>query len=328
MKNIKSVGILFLLFGIYVLSVAGNYCREDERRVSAKESADCLSSEAYRLVWQDTFDRNVLDTICFWNIEENGNGGGNMELQYYRKENVSLGTEPETGSRCLILTARKESFNGKNFTSGRLNTKDKVSVKYGKIEARIKLPKTANGLWPAFWLLGSDVSLASWPGCGEIDVLEMGHADGILKGVQERFFNGACHWGSSTQEGQVHSYAQMKTNDYGMQDGFHLYTLIWEPEEIRMYLDMDKYPQADPYYILRLDDPEHNKNAAPYFRKPYFILFNLAVGGNFPQIWNFDQITALQSGEARMYVDYVKIYQKESTGTVYTKSDLLGSKDK
>lgn len=317
MKNIRSVGILFLFLGIFTLS-AGNYCRKDGKIVSAKENAGHLSSEEYRLVWQDTFDGNVLDTICSWNIEENGDGGGNRELQYYRKRNVSLGTEPETGNRCLILTARKESFNGKNFTSGRLNTKDKISVKYGKIEARIKLPKTANGLWPAFWLLGSDVSSASWPECGEIDILEMGHADGILQGVQERFFNGACHWGSSAQEGKLHSYAQMKTNDYEMQNEFHLYTLIWEPEEIRMYLDMDKYPQADPYYILKLDDQEHSKNAALYFGKPYFILFNLAVGGNFPQIWNLDQITALQSGEASMYVDYVKVYQKEATGRVYT----------
>ncbi|MHB9143257.1 MAG: glycoside hydrolase family 16 protein, partial [Paludibacter sp.] len=121
-----------------------------------------ISTGDYNLVWQDNFDGNTLDEKNNWNIEVNGNGGGNSELQYYRRENISVGPEPVSGANCLIITGKKENYLGKTCTSGRLTTQNKVTFQYGKLEARIKLPKTANGLWPAFWMLGTDIPTASW----------------------------------------------------------------------------------------------------------------------------------------------------------------------
>lgn len=277
-----------------------------------KTTKSGLKSDGYRLVWQDDFNGSTLNEKDNWNIEVNGDGGGNRELQFYRKENVSVGIEPESGENCLIITARKENFSGKNFTSGRINTHSKVEVKYGKIEAKIKLPKTENGLWPAFWLLGSDISKVGWPESGEIDILEMGNTDGIKSETQDRYYNGACHWGLKNQN--WHPYlAKSSTNKYSLQGEFHLFTMIWDKDKIKMYLDQDKFPKSKPYFTLNLTQNKSENAPAKYFQKPFYILFNLAVGGNFTGILNLENITALKNDEAKMYVDYVRIYQKENT---------------
>jgi hypothetical protein len=106
-------------------------------------------NDGYTLVWEDLFDEGYLDESV-WNVEVNGNGGGNNELQYYRRENITFEAEPTTNRQCLVLTARKENYSGKNATSGRLNTKGKVAYQYGKIEALIKLPSTYNTIFYAF----------------------------------------------------------------------------------------------------------------------------------------------------------------------------------
>ena len=266
-------------------------------------------TDGYKLVWQDLFDGDVLNESENWSIEVNGDGGGNSELQYYRRENISLGKEPESGSNCLIITARKEEFKGKTATSGRLTTQRKMSFKHGKIEARIKLPHTANGLWPAFWLLGNTISSEGWPKCGEIDILEMGNATGISNNNQDRYFNGACHWGYY-EDGWYPNYAKASTNSYGMQDDFHLFTMTWDENTIQMYLDKDKYPNVQPYYAMDISSKSAPKDPGNYFHRQFFVIFNLAVGGNFTGIWDINKITALSDGEAKMYVDYVKVYQK------------------
>jgi len=269
-------------------------------------------TNGYRLVWQDLFDNNALNTTN-WNIEERGDGGGNNELQYYRSENVSIGIEPESGKSCLILTARKESFSGKPATSGRINTLNNMSFKHGKLEASIWFPHTANGLWPAFWMMGSDYPTVGWPKCSETDICEMGSSAGINAGTQDRYFNGACHWGDVSTNHP--NYAMDFTSQYSLQDDFHLYTLIWDNNYIRMYLDLDKNPNVAPYYEMDISSlaGQAANHPSNYFHKQSFVLFNLAVGGNFPQIWDINQITALNAGnnyEAKMYVDFVKLYQK------------------
>jgi len=244
-----------------------------------------------------------------WTIEENGDGGGNNELQFYRKENISIGKEPLTGKNCLIITAKKERFNNKNATSGRLKTQEKKFFKYGKIEASIKIPKTANGLWPAFWMLGNDFKKVGWPKSGEIDILEMGHINGIRNNTQDRYFNGALHWGQSWNGGAYPNYANAVTVEKGIQDDFHLFTCIWDESAIRMYLDLDKNPDAQPYFQMNITNKDDANSPGHYFHKDYFILLNLAVGGNFPNIHHIDQVTALKDGPAHMYVDFVKVYQ-------------------
>lgn len=262
----------------------------------------------YSLVWQDLFNDSQLDATQ-WNIEVNGDGGGNSELQYYRAENVSLGTEPVSGSNCLILTAKKENYLGKTATSGRINTGGKMSFKHGKVEAYIKFPYTANGLWPAFWLLGSDYATVSWPRCGEIDIVEMGNSTGINAGTQDRYFNGACHWGYYSGGGYP-NYAKASTWSYSLQNSFHLFTLIWDENVVKMYVDLDIYPNSEPYYEMTINGTSSDTDPGNYFHKQFFVIFNMAVGGNFTQIWDINSISALASGEAKMYVDYVRMYQK------------------
>lgn len=264
--------------------------------------------DGYTLVWADYFNDKTLDPSS-WNIEVNGNGGGNNELQYYAAANVTVGDDGE-GRGCLILTARKESKNGKQFTSGRLNTQGKRFFTHGKIESSIKLPKTANGLWPAFWLLGNDFSTVGWPRCGEIDILEMGNSNGIKYGTQEKYFNGACHWGFY-RDGGYPNYARATVNPYSIQDGeYHLFTMIWDQESIRMYLDLDRYPDVEPYYEMAISDTSGDWSTGNYFHHDFFIVYDLAVGGNFVGIWDTAGITALADGPRSMYIDYVKVYQK------------------
>ena len=285
--------------------------------------------DGYRLVCQDLFDAEELNPDR-WLIQINGGGGGNNELQFYMdaKENVRLGDDGQ-GNHCLILTARREDIYNRHFTSGRLSSKKRTAFTHGKVEASIKLPKTADGLWPAFWMMGNDYDKVGWPRCGEIDILEMGNSDGIRRNTQERFFNGATHWGPQGQHAQN---AKSVTNPYSLQDvEFHLYTLIWDTEGLKMYVDLDKNPEAIPYYSIDCpaDDPDNQWSPGNYFHKDHFILFNLAVGGDFTGIHDPAKITALneENGQqASMYINYVKIYQKGTDSehlTALTESDPM-----
>lgn len=271
--------------------------------------ASAQESTGYKLVWEDDFSKSLLDETK-WTVVVNGKGGGNRELQYYRQENISIGKEPISGSDCLVITAKKQNYRFHKATSGRLSTQHKMAFRYGKLEARIKLPKTANGLWPAFWMLGNDYPQAVWPKCGEIDIMEMGNKDGIAAGTQDRYFNGACHWGERFNHGKYPNYGKSTTNDASLQEDFHTYTLIWDKSSVRMYLDMDLNPNAKPYFQMPINGEAIANEPAQYFHKPYFVIFNLAVGGNFPKIRNIKGVTALKGGDAKMYVDYIRLYQQ------------------
>lgn len=311
----------FQIFTALVLTSVGTLYAKDSQIGTGE-------TDGYKLVWQDLFDASELNPMR-WDIEVNGAGGGNNELQYYtdRDVNVRLG-EDGAGNHCLILTARRENYNGKNFTSGRLNTKNRIAFTHGKIEASIKMPKTANGLWPAFWMMGNDFDMVGWPRSGEIDIVEMGNSNGINAGTQERYFNGACHWGPGWPNA---SYAKDTTKSYSLQDGeFHLFTMLWDENSIKMYVDLDKQPKQNPYYSMDIPQNEPNNEWSPgnYFHKDNFILFDLAVGGNFTGIWDANGITALNDGngqEASMYVNYVRVYQKDSTSGNHT--DFLDAGD-
>ena len=275
-----------------------------------------LVAQDYKLKWEDNFDNPVLNETQHWNVEVNGDGGGNNELQYYRRENIDI-EQDVSGVNCLVINGKRENFGGKVVTSGRLNTLKNVSFKYGKVEARIKLPHTANGLWPAFWMLGNDISSVGWPRCGEIDILEMGATGGISQSTQDRFMDGACHWGENW------TYNSYDTNaPYGVQDDFHLYTLIWDSLAVKMYLDLDKYPTVQPYYQFSITGTNLIGDKSYYFHKPFGIILNLAIGGNFTGITgnsNLSKITALPTDgtPAKMWVDYVRIYQQGVKGEIF-----------
>lgn len=254
----------------------------------------------YKQVWADEFNNVGSVDERTWNFET-GNynqGFGNWELENYSKANATVGLAPDGTTKALIITAKPD------LTSARLFTKDKVSFKYGKLETRIMIPKTANGLWPAFWLLGNT---GTWPSCGEIDVLEMGHADGIKNGTQEKYYSGACHWGVY-QNGGYPNYGKFTTSPTSLQDGkFHKFVLEWTPDVINMYLD----DATKPYYSMDISDRSLNTSPGNYFNKQFYMLVNLAIGGNFTGVHDRAAVTALNSGEKKMYVDYIRLYQKE-----------------
>lgn len=305
----------------------------------------CQAQSEYQLQWSDEFEGTELNRD-YWNVEDNARGGGNAELQYYTPRNISIEKHPVSGESCLVLTAKKEDYGNRPCTSARLNTQDKVTVHYGKVEARIAFPYTADGLWPAFWMLGNNLAknlgnnddvdktkaaLAKqgrvvWPKCGEIDICEMGHHKGIENGTQDRYFNGACHWGESFNNGAYPNVGGFYTADYPVQGDFHLFTLVWTEDSIAMYLDQDKYPETAPYFQLSLRNKEVNQ-PGHYFNHPFYLVLNLAVGGFFPNMPaaekyperitfddpSFQRVTALPADgtPVKMYVDYIRVYTKQ-----------------
>lgn len=290
-------------------------CSKNDSPELNENNPDTEEGKDYQLVWEETFDKGELNENV-WNIELVKNPSNN-EYQEYKAENITVGKEPLSDKTCLIITAKKENSGNRFFTSGRLNTMKKVAFRYGRIDANIKLPKTANGLWPAFWMKGNDNDVAQWPACGEIDILEMGHVDGISKGLQDRYLGAACHWGPNFSA--LKSVGKKSALPYSLQDDdFHLYTLIWDDTYIRVYVDLDKYPQQQPHFEFNHD--QNANNAKHFFNKEFYVLLNLAVGGTYTGITgsaNIDKVTGLNemnNYEAKMYVDYIRIYQKGVTG--------------
>jgi len=309
----RKLNMIKILSFILLFFIPGLVAQNNKGTHQSDKNAD-----DYHLIWQDNFEGSKLDETNNWKVQQGGSGGGNKEMQYYNRKNIELGKEPESGENCLIISAKKENHLLKKFTSGKIYSRNKISFKYGKIEARIKLPKTANGLWPAFWLLGSDYPKAEWPKCGEIDIMEMGNNNGIISGMQDRYFNGACHWGEKFNHGKYPNFAKSSISPVCLQDGFHLYTLIWDQNALKMYVDLDKNPTIKPYFEMSISGAKVPNNAANYFHKQFFIIFNLAVGGNFTGILDVKDITALNEGEAKMYVDYVRVYQKGNIGEEFS----------
>jgi hypothetical protein len=234
------------------------------------------------LVWADEFDGTSLNSA--WWTPEIGNGQsgwGNNELQFYRAENTSL----QSGN--LIIEARKENFSGSEYTSSRLITKGKKEFKYGRIDMRAALPK-GQGIWPALWMLGSNISQVNWPACGEIDIME------LVGNLPNRVY-GTVHFGASLGEHQERSASKALTGAATFNDEYHVFSLVWEKDLIKWYIDDVQYHQVTPADL----------GTAPYpFNQEFFFIFNLAVGGNWPG--SPDASTVFPQ---RLIVDYVRVFQ-------------------
>lgn len=256
-----------------------------------------LPPRGWELVWSDEFDGDALDAAK-WNFQtgdgtaEGIPGWGNNELQSYRAGNVSV------AGGDLIITARPEAADGREYTSGRINTAGKLDIRYGRIEASIHAPG-GQGLWSAFWLLPTDSPYGGWAAGGEIDVMEVFSRD------PSPFNQGAVHYGMAWP---LNTYTYMRYSDLDPADGFHTYALEWDEEELRWFVDGNHYQTVTrstywTYYI----DPETNAHvsgppSAP-FDQPFHLLLNLAVGGNLPGA----PVPEAFPGELR--VDYVRVYQ-------------------
>lgn len=236
-----------------------------------------LLSQNYQLVWSDEFNGLELNTND-WAFEIGPNPANN-ELQYYtnRIHNLYL----EDGS--LVIRALSEIYGGMNYTSARIKTK--LNWKYGKIEARIKLPY-GQGIWPAFWMLGQNIGSVGWPACGEIDIVEL---IGGGPGRDNRCY-ATLHW---EQNGHA-SYGSNYTLPSGIfADDYHVFSAIWTPQKVEAFIDGIRY------FVIDITPA-----ALSEFHAPFFIILNLAVGGNWPGSPNATTIFPQY-----MFVDYVRVYQ-------------------
>jgi beta-glucanase (GH16 family) len=248
-------------------------------------------AQNYQLVWSDEFDGTTIDNTK-WTFETGAGGWGNNEWEYYTNRTANAYVD----SGRLVIKAIKESYAGSNYTSARMKTQGKISWKYGKIEARIKLPY-GQGLWPAFWMLGDNISTVSWPKCGEIDIMEMIGSTG----AGDRTTYGTAHWDNN---GSHASYGLSKALASGrFADDYHIFSITWTSQKITWYLDNVQYCVIDitPTAL------------AAAFQKNQFILLNLAVGGNWPGYP--DGTTVFPQ---TMMVDYVRVYQDASVQPTVT----------
>ncbi len=261
------------------------------------QSSILKAQSCYELVWSDEFNYNGLPDSTVWAFEEGGTGWGNNELQYYtsnRLENARV----EDGF--LTITAREENYNGREYTSARLITyPTNHSWQYGKIEAKIKLP-FGQGIWPAFWALGNGIFEGTpWPGCGEIDIMEMiGGGEG-----RDDVVHGTIHYADT--DGNHAYYGGDYQLDQGIfADNFHTFSIEWTPTEIKWYMDDIHYHTASLTndYLSELHEE-------------FFLLLNIAVGGNWPG--NPNSSTQFPQ---EMVVDYVRVYQLDTEPEITGKS--------
>ena len=267
----KFTGALFLLL-LLTPGLAG--CSEDDNPPAE-----------YELIWADEFEgpAGQLPDSSRW-VFDIGTDWGNLQLEWDtdHPENVSL-----DGQGNLAITAREESFAGQDYTSGRIKTKGLFERRYGRFEARIKLP-VGQGIWPAFWMLGEDFSTIGWPDCGEIDILEArGSQPGVVHGtVHGPGYSGGSGIGSS-------AYGADFTAD------FHVFGLTKAPGRLIWDVDGVPYFELTPEFL----PPESGGWA---FDKNFFLILNLAVGGNFLEPPN-----ASTPFPSMVEVDYVRVYGEQ-----------------
>lgn len=245
----------------------------------------------YKMVWSDEFDGTEIDRNT-WNIEVNGNGGGNKEAQYYldRRENIRV----EDGF--LVIQMRKDGYGGKAYTSGRMQSRGKKEFTYGKIEARISFP-SGKGLWPAFWMLGTK---GGWPSCGEIDIIE--HI-----GSNPKMSSFAVHTLDKNGLNGTNWHSVYNAEN-SMENEFHTYGIEWTQEEEngcdKIHFLVDGERRATVAENPTLVD----QNRYWPFNTPHFIIFNMAIGGTMGGAIDnslFDQ------GDVLMKVDWVRVWQRE-----------------
>lgn len=262
-KSVFTLGALLMLLS----------CSTDE-----KQTVTTMN----KLVMQDEFDVNGAPNSALWgyNIGTGANGWGNNELEYYtdRPENIKV----EDGM--LQITAKKELYLGSPYTSARILTKGLFEQKYGRFEARIKMP-WGQGLWPAFWLLGADSDVVGWPQCGEIDIME-------YRGQEPTKIGGAVHGPGYSGANSISKSYELLNNRFDTD--FHIFGVEWGKNYINFYVDDVLYNQITPDKVT----------GEWVYDKPFYILLNLAVGGDYVGSPN-SETTFPQT----MYVDYVRVYE-------------------
>jgi beta-glucanase (GH16 family) len=229
---------------------------------------------AFRLVWSDEFDTPGSPDPTKWGYDLGAGGWGNNELENYTNRQVNANVSNGT----LKIYALKESYNGSSYTSARMLTNGLYSFEYGRIDVRAKLPASM-GTWPAIWMLGNDIATVSWPACGEIDIMEQ-------SGSAKSTIYGTMHY--PTEVGQYGDGSSTTNNTAST--AFHLYSALWSPQSIQLSVD------SVVYYTLPI-------NQTTPFNQSFFIILNVAMGGNFG-----GAVSPAFTTDS-MEVDYVHVYQ-------------------
>jgi beta-glucanase (GH16 family) len=257
------------------------------------QSAPTTDAPTRTLIWSDEFNgaNGSAPDPEKWTIVTDGSGFGNREQEYYTDRSTNV--HQQNGS--LEIVARRESYTGsdgvtKPYTSGRIESRGHFQFQYGRAEARIKIPK-GQGIWPAFWMLGSDFVTAGWPGCGEIDIMEN-------VGFEPSKVHGSLH-GPGYSGGSPLSGVYTLPNQARFSDDFHLFAVEWEPNQIRFYVDDILYETQSAAGV-----PQGRRWV---FDHPFYIVLNVAVGGYWP-----GDPDATTGFPAQMLVDYVRVYRMEA----------------
>src|SRR5215469_11731033 len=252
-----------------------------------------LPASGWKLVWSDEFngsDGSAPDSSK-WTYDLGGKGWGNSELECYTN---SLQNAQIQGGN-LVIIAQKQAVTcsdgtSNNYTSARMKTQGLFSQAYGRFESRIKIPQ-GQGMWPAFWMLGNEITTAGWPKCGEIDIMEN-------IGKEPATVHGSLHGPSTSSATSDASAAFSLPAGQNFADNFHLFAVEWEPGTVRFYVDTNLYETVN--------QSQWPAGGTWVFDHPFFLLLNVAVGGT----WPGSPDTTTQFPQ-QILVDYVRVYTKQ-----------------
>ncbi len=249
----------------------------------------------WSLAWSEGFDgpAGTAPDPATWRLQTGGGGWGNQELQYYTDstENASLDGD---GNLAIVVrqpdpAAREDRYGGYGYTSARVISKDRMALRYGLVEARIRIPD-GRGIWPAFWMLGQDFDEAGWPRCGEVNIME-------VLGQEPAVAHATVHGPGYSGAAGIAAAHRARGSLAG---GFHVYSIAWEPGRIRWYLDGRRYASVTP----------RDLRGRPWvFDHDFFLLVNVAVGGTWPG--NPDRSLTFPR---TMLIDYIRHYTAIAPG--------------
>ena len=290
--------------------------------IKVEDSSNPYTPDGWKMIWNDEFEGNTLDPKK-WGYEEgflldendiNTAGWGNQELEWYTRNNVSV----KDGSLNILMKKESKEFSQKNdpskkataqYSSGKITTQNKFSVKYGRVDFRAKMP-TGVGVWPAMWMLSNDARYGSWPLSGEIDVFEgRGRTPDMVFGT----LHYGAQWPNNINTSDVLNMVEDGNKKTGIDD-WHVYSVVWEAETIKIYCDGKCYFKCS--YADWYSGSDRGNAYAPFDQRFYLIL-NLAAGGTFDSGYVPDS----SFSSATMQVDYVRVYQKMVSATADEKPD-------
>jgi len=269
----------------WLLVSGADYITTNEPEELLKLVKETPLNKGWKLVWADEFNYKGLPDSSKWNYDIGGEGWGNNEKQYYSNADT-LNAKVNNGM--LSIIARKQKTGINNYTSARLTTKDRYSVKYGRIEVRAKMPK-GKGLWPAIWMLPGEWKYGTWPKSGEIDIVE-------AVGFEVDTIHGSIHTGSFNHIQNTQKTQEVQVPD--LYSSFHTYAVEWQPNKIDFFVDDKKY----------MSFVNSNKTSEEWpFDQDFYLLLNLAVGGD----WGGKKGIDDEIFPAEMQIDYVRVFKNQ-----------------